>query len=59
MGSMQQSMLTLYPSGQTLDTYSTLGKKIEGQNSTFFHHAGTEYHFTRNSFFPQVTNKYY
>jgi hypothetical protein len=34
---MQWSMWTLYPSGQTLDTYSTLGEKIEGQNSTLFH----------------------
>jgi hypothetical protein len=25
------------PSGQTLDTYSTLGEKMEGQNSTLFH----------------------
>jgi hypothetical protein len=25
------------PPGQTLDTYSTLGKEIEGQNSTLFH----------------------
>jgi hypothetical protein len=25
------------PSGQTLDTYSTLGEKIEGQNSTHIH----------------------
>jgi hypothetical protein len=40
------------PPGQTLDTYSTLGKKIEGQNSTFS--PGTDYHFASNSVFPQV-----
>jgi hypothetical protein len=34
---MQQSTWTLYHPGQTLDTYSTFGKKIEGQNSTLFH----------------------
>jgi hypothetical protein len=34
---MQRSTWTLYPLGQVLDTYSTLGNKIEGQNSTLFH----------------------
>jgi hypothetical protein len=35
---MQRSTWTLNPPhGQTLDTYSTLGKKIEGPNSSLFH----------------------
>jgi hypothetical protein len=41
------------PSGQTLDTYSTLGEKIRGPDFDTFS-PGTEYNFARNSFVPQV-----